>query len=57
MQRSKWWGWGDDGKSYHIPDAERFWDYVRSRLGATIFNPPVESIERCEVRRSRLPRS
>ncbi len=57
MQRSKWWGWGDDGKSYHIPDPERFWDYVRARLGPTVFHPPVASLERCEVRRSRLPLS
>lgn len=57
MRRSKWWGWGDADKSYHIPDPERFWGFVRSRLGPTVSNPPVESLERCELRPSRLPAS
>ncbi len=57
MRRSKWWGWGDADKSYHIPDPGRFWDFVRSRLGPTVSNPPVESLECCELRPSRLPAS
>ena len=40
--RSKWWGWGREGESYHLPDPERFWSYVRARLGKT---EPTERLE------------
>ena len=40
--RSKWWGWGREGESYHLPDPERFWSYVRARLGRT---EPTERLE------------
>jgi alkyldihydroxyacetonephosphate synthase len=35
VTRSKWWGWGQESESYHLADPERFWSYVRSRLGDT----------------------
>ncbi len=40
--RSKWWGWGREGESYHLSDPQRFWSYVRARLGDT---EPTERLE------------
>lgn len=41
--RSKWWGWGREGESYHLPAPDRFWSYVRSRLGETEPSGRLES--------------
>jgi len=41
--RSKWWGWGREGESYHLPDPERFWSYLRARLGDTEQTERLES--------------
>src|SRR3990172_1666890 len=42
--RSKWWGWGQEGESYHLADPERFWSYLRDRLGDTDQAPRIESL-------------
>ncbi len=33
--RCRWWGWGEEGRQYHLPDAEAFWGHLRARLGQT----------------------
>ena len=55
--RSKWWGWGQEGESYHLPDRERFWSYLRERLGDTSVTPRLESLAGVELAPSRLPQS
>lgn len=55
-KRSKWWGWGKEGESYHIPDPDRFWAYVRNRLGATKPRSRLTSLAEFKLRRSRLPK-
>jgi alkyldihydroxyacetonephosphate synthase len=55
-KRSKWWGWGREDESYHIPDPDRFWTYVRDRLGETRSRPRVKSLGDFKLRRSRLPK-
>ena len=40
--RSKWWGWGREDESFHLPNPDGFWSYVRDRLGKT---EPTERLE------------
>ena len=54
-KRSKWWGWGREDEAYHIPDPDRFWTYVRGRLGKTTPRPRVRSLAEFKLRKSRLP--
>jgi alkyldihydroxyacetonephosphate synthase len=50
----KWWGWGEEGESFPLPDPEGFWAYVRNRLGETRESPRIESLEKADIRPSRL---
>ncbi len=50
----KWWGWGEEGKEFHLPDPERFWSYLHMRLGPTGPCSRLESLEGVELRPSRL---
>ncbi len=50
----KWWGWGEEGKSFALPEPERFWEFVRNRLGGTGAGERIESLERIGLRPSRL---
>jgi len=54
--RSKWWGWGQEGESYHLADPERFWSYLRSRLGDTEPAPRLESLTGVALTPGRLSR-
>src|SRR3990172_10326277 len=51
----KWWGWGEEGRAYQLPDAERFWAYIRARLGPTKGTPRLASLVGIALRPSRLP--
>ncbi len=51
---SKWWGWGEEGKVYHVPDPERFWGHVYARLGPTEAVGRLDSLERVKLRPPRL---
>jgi hypothetical protein len=55
-KRSKWWGWGREDEAYHVPDPDRFWTYVRDRLGETRSRQRVKSLGDFKLRRSRLPK-
>jgi len=50
----KWWGWGEEGETFPLPDPEGFWTYVRQRLGETGESPRIDSLEAVDVRPSRL---
>src|SRR3972149_4408713 len=52
--RSKWWGWGQEGESYHLPTPERFWSSLRDRLGDTNPAPRLESLTNVALTASRL---
>jgi len=52
--RSKWWGWGQEGESYHLADPERFWSYLRDRLGDTDPAPRLESLTNVALTPGRL---
>ena len=53
-KRSKWWGWGAEDEAYHIPDPDRFWKYVRGRIGETRPRPRLASLAEAKLRPSRL---
>ncbi len=50
----KWWGWGEEGREFHLPDPERFWSYLHMRLGPTEPCSRLESLEGVDLRPSRL---
>jgi len=50
----KWWGWGEEGETFPLPDPEGFWAYVRQRFGETGESPRIDSLETIDVRPSRL---
>jgi len=54
-QRSKWWGWGKEDESYHIPDPDRFWTYVRRHLGELKATPRIPSLTGVSLRPTILP--
>src|SRR4030067_634565 len=41
----KWWGWGEEGRTFALPDPERFWGLVASRLGEPGVSPRIESLD------------
>ncbi len=51
---NKWWGWGDESKTAHVPDPKRFWSFLRDRLGQTEPSPHLESLEQIRLRPPRL---
>lgn len=54
-KRSKWWGWGREDEAYHVPDPDRFWTYVRNRLGETRPRSRITSLAAFKLRPPRLP--
>jgi len=51
---AKWWGWGDEGKSFALADPERFWSFVDQRLGGAGVSPRLESLDEIRLGPSRL---
>ena len=52
----KWWGWGEEGHSFSLPNAEGFWSWVSRGLGDTGESARIDSLETVDVRASRLER-
>jgi len=50
----KWWGWGEEGRTFPVPDPERFWGLVTSRLGEPGVSPRIESLDAITLPPSRL---
>lgn len=53
-RRSKWWGWGREEESFHLPDERQFWAFVRERLGETAASPRIGSLEEVAVAPSQM---
>jgi len=53
-RRSKWWGWGREDETFHLPDPERFWTYLRDRLGETRPRPRLAALAEVKLGPSRL---
>ena len=52
--RCRWWGWGEEGKSYHLPDPEAFWAHLRARLGQTEGDSRLGSLAGVRLQPGRL---
>jgi alkyldihydroxyacetonephosphate synthase len=50
----KWWGWGEEGHSFSLPDPERFWGLVADRLGELGVSPRIESLDAITLSPSHL---
>jgi len=51
---TKWWGWGEEQRTFPLPDAEQFWAFVRSRLGELGVSQRIESLAEVALPPSRL---
>ena len=51
---SKWWGWGDEAKSFALADPARFWSFVDRRLGGSGESPRLASLDDIKLSPSRL---
>jgi alkyldihydroxyacetonephosphate synthase len=50
----KWWGWGEENRTFPLPDPERFWGFVASRLGEPGVASRIESLDAIALPPSRL---
>jgi len=50
----KWWGWGEEQKSFSLSDPERFWSFLRERLGEVSARPRLQSLDQVVLPPSRL---
>jgi alkyldihydroxyacetonephosphate synthase len=51
---AKWWGWGDESKTFALADPERFWSFAERRLGGAGESPRIQSLDAVRLPRSRL---
>ncbi len=51
---AKWWGWGDESKSFALADPQRFWTFLEQRLGPTREVPRLRSLNDVALSPSRL---
>lgn len=51
---TKWWGWGEEQRTFPLPDAQQFWAFVRSRLGEPGVSRRIESLAEVVLPPSRL---
>jgi alkyldihydroxyacetonephosphate synthase len=51
---TKWWGWGEEQRTFPLPDPQQFWAFVRSRLGEPGVSRRIESLAEVILPPSRL---
>ena len=51
---TKWWGWGEEHRTFVLPDAQQFWAFVRSRLGEPGVSQRIGSLAEVSVPPSHL---
>jgi len=56
VKQHKWWGWGEEGRSYHHDDKPKFAPFVKKLVGVDINEPvtPMPQLSDLEVPASRL---
>jgi alkyldihydroxyacetonephosphate synthase len=54
LLETKWWGWGRSDKSYHLPAASAFWNFLARKLGPLSESPRLDSLDHVKLRPSRL---
>lgn len=50
----KWWGWGEEGRTFPLPDPRRFWRFLARRLGEPGVASRIESPEAIALPPTRL---
>ncbi|MGD0766192.1 MAG: FAD-binding oxidoreductase, partial [Dehalococcoidia bacterium] len=50
----KWWGWGEEGRSFSLAAPEQFWSFVGKRLGGSGVSPRLDSPQQIVLRPCRL---
>jgi alkyldihydroxyacetonephosphate synthase len=51
---TKWWGWGEEQRTFPLPDPQQFWAFVRSRLGELGVGQRIQSLAEVILPPSRL---
>jgi alkyldihydroxyacetonephosphate synthase len=51
---TKWWGWGEEARTFSLPDPQQFWGLVRSRLGEPGVSRRLESLAEVALPPSQL---
>ena len=51
---AKWWGWGDEAKTFALADPARFWSFVEQRMGPPRESPRLQSPDQIRLSPSRL---
>jgi alkyldihydroxyacetonephosphate synthase len=51
---TKWWGWGEEQRTFPLPDTQQFWGFVRSRLGEPGVSQRIGSLAEVALPPSRL---
>jgi alkyldihydroxyacetonephosphate synthase len=51
---TKWWGWGEEQRTFLLPDEQQFWKLVRSRIGEPGVSQRIESLAEVSLPPSRL---
>ena len=51
---TKWWGWGEEQRTFTLPAPQQFWAFARSRLGELGVGRRIESLAEVVVHPSRL---
>ena len=51
---TKWWGWGRSSKTYYLPSATAFWDFLSQKLGPLGTSPHMDSLDRVPLPPPRL---
>ena len=56
VKQHKWWGWGEEGKSYHHDDKPKFAPFVKKLVGVDIYAPvkPLPQLSDLDVPPSQL---
>ncbi len=55
-RRPKWWGWGEEGHTFSLPNPERFWAFLGEQLGGTGESRRLASPDEIALPASRLER-
>ncbi len=51
---TRWWGWGDERKSFALADPQRFWTFLQQRLGKLGEATRPRSLDEIALRPTRL---
>ena len=51
VKQHKWWGWGEEGRSYHHDDKPKFAPFVKKLVGVDI-NAPVAPLPKLSTKRT-----